>query len=463
MNLHHLQHLYWRAGFGLGADELSILGKKSKENVVSTLFTKAKNYSNLNIDLTEFDLLRNKNLKSVKKELGQEGLKKLKKKSREKIRDLNEAWIHRLKNPESVLREKMTLFWANVFVCKGKNVWNVQQYNNVLRKHALGDFNSFVKAISHEAAMINYLNNRQNIKESPNENFARELMELFTLGAGNYTENDIKESARAFTGWKYNRQGKFVLNKNHHDFGTKTFFGKTGNFDGNDIIDIILEQEQCARFICTKIYTYFVNPTINSKHLDELTAIFYKDYDIKKLMFHIFSSDWFYNDENIGVKIKSPIELIVGINTIIPYSFEKQKQLFYLQKMMGQTLLNPINVAGWKGNQNWIDSNTLMFRLKLPSIILNNAIINLEEKGDIEGTFDEYYKQNKKINKKMKTSISWEVFEKEYKNINPEKLKEILVLSPINPNTEHLLNSLTIETNKNYCIQLMSIPEYQLC
>ena len=168
--------------------------------------------------------------------------------------------------------------------------------------------------------------------------------------------------------------------------------GKTGNFDGEDIIDIILEQKQCARFICGKVYTYFVNPTINEKHLEKLTNLFYKDYDIKKLMQYVFNSDWFYNGDNIGVKIKSPIELLIGINQIVPVEFQKQKQLLYLQKLMGQILLDPPNVAGWKEDKAWIDPNTLMLRLKLPSLLLNNAIINLDEKGEFEDSFEDYYK-----------------------------------------------------------------------
>tara|TARA_B100000809_G_scaffold107182_1_gene105618 strand:+ start:12862 stop:14253 length:1392 start_codon:yes stop_codon:yes gene_type:complete len=463
MKKSHIQHLYWRAGFGLGPDQLSKLKKKSKKNIVSDLFKEAKGHKELSIDLSEFAVLRQKNYKKTRKEYGIEAFKQLQKKSRSKVRDLNLAWLERLKEPESVLREKMTLFWANVFVCKDQNIWNIQKYNNVLRKHALGDLNSFVKAISHEASMIDYLNNRQNIKKSPNENFARELMELFTLGAGNYTEDDIKASARSFTGWNRDRFGNFVFNKKHHDTGQKTFFGKTGNFDGNDIIDIILEQEQCARFICTKVYTYFVNPKVDKKRIEELTALFYKDYDIEKLMLHIFSSDWFYEEKNIGVKIKSPIELLLGIHTTVPHTFLKKKQPLYLQKMMGQILLNPVNVAGWKGNQNWIDSNTLMFRLKLPSILLNNAVIHLDEKGDIEGTFDEYYKKRKKGKNYIKTKIYWDVFDNNYKKTSPQELKEILISSPINPDTKHLIDNLVIDNNRDYCIQLMSIPEYQLC
>ena len=150
-----------------------------------------------------------------------------------------------------------------------------------------------------------FLNNQQNKKQHPNENFAREVMELFTLGRGNYTENDIKEAARAFTGWGYNVGGDFVFRKNQHDTGTKTVLGKTGNFDGDDIIDILLEQKQTAIFITKKVYKFFVNENIDAEKVEWLGNRFFQSgYNIKNLLEDIFISDWFYAEKNIGTKIK---------------------------------------------------------------------------------------------------------------------------------------------------------------
>ncbi len=463
MKRKQIQHLYLRAGFGIGYKELHNLKSKSKSKNVSGLLSEVETHTPLDLDLSELKLLLTPYAKKGKDEVNKIAKQDLLKISREKVKELNYAWIDRLKNPTSVLNEKMTLFWANVFVCRDNNIFHIQHFNNTLRKHALGNFKDFVKAIAKEASMSKYLNNKQNIKKSPNENFARELMELFTLGIGNYTERDIKESARAFTGWSFKRNGEFFFRKNQHDFGEKIFFGKTGNFDGDDIIDIILEQKQCARYICSKVYTYFVNPVINENHLEELTDLFYKDYDIKNLMHHIYTSDWFYNDENIGVKIKSPIELLVGIQNIVPVEFQKKKQLLYLQKMMGQILLNPQNVAGWKGNKNWIDSNTLMFRLKLPSLLLNNAVINLDEKGDFEDSFEKYYKAVKNRTKFLKITKYWNDFDRQYSKLSPEELKQTLIITAINKDTEAFLSNLKINNNREFCVQLMSIPEYQLC
>ena len=460
MKTKHLQHLYLRAGFGIDYNKLNILKAKSKDDIVSKLFSESKNYQALDIDLSEINKLKSE-LEGKKKDKSARRI--IQKESRKKVTELNYEWISRLNNTDEILREKMTLFWSNVFVCSDKNIWFIQRYNNMLRKNALGDFRLFVKEMAKEPSMNKYLSNKQNIKESPNENFARELMELFTLGIGNYTEEDIKESARAFTGWSFNKEGNYILKKKKHDFGVKTFMGKTGKFDGDDIIDIILEQKQCSKFICDKAYRYFVNPQVNEKHLEELTELFYKDYDINNLMMHIFNSDWFYGEENIGVKIKSPIELLVGIKNIVPVDFKKERQQVYLQKMMGQILLFPPNVAGWKGDRSWIDSNTLMFRLKLASTLLNKGIINLDEKGDLDDSYEKYYKTKEKRGKFLKLDIDWEEFDIQFSNASVAEMKDLLIASNIDKDTESLLFNLKFDSKREYCIQLMSIPEYQLC
>ena len=463
MKQKHIQHLYWRASFGIDVKQIESLKSTSKLKVVSKLFFDSKEFKNLELDLSEFDEIKYKTNKELKEKFTEEEIQKLKNRRNKKVRDLNYAWINKLSESKALLREKMTLFWANVFVCRDNDIFFIQNYNNTLRKNALGDFRVFVKEVAKQPSMLKYLNNKQNKKKKPNENFARELMELFTLGVGNYTEQDIQESARAFTGWSYKNNGDFYLQKSQHDFDEKTFFGQTGNFDGDDIIDIILDQKQCARFICDKVYRYFINPKVDEKRLEEITNIFYKDYNISTLMEYIFTSKWFYNDENIGVKIKSPIELLVGIQKVVPVTFDKKQQLNYLQKMMGQTLLYPDNVAGWKGGKSWIDSNTLMFRMKLPSLLLNNAVINLEEKGEFEDSFEQYYKVQKQRNKYLKITKSWESFDEKNQHLKAKEMIDFLILSKLDKDTATFLENLEIKSNRNFCVQLMSIPEYQLC
>jgi len=452
----HLKHLYLRAGFGLDYADFEKLKDKSKEQIINQLFNDVDKTTPLKLDLSEYDnLIADKTKpKTIRK-------KAIRKFNKKKVRELNSLWFKKLTVPESVLKEKMTLFWANIFVCKDKNAHFILQYNNILRKHALGNFKEFVQAIAKEPAMIRYLNLKQNIKESPNENFARELMELFTLGVGNYSEKDIKESARAFTGWSFKRDGSFYIKKKQHDFGEKEFFGQKGHFNGDDIIEIITQQKQCARYICKRVYTYFVNPVVDKNHLEELTDVFYKDYDIKNLMYYVFNADWFYDAKNIGVKIKSPIELLVGMHKTIPFKIDAPRKLILLQKMMNQVLLSPPNVAGWKTDKNWINSNTISFRLNIPTFLLNGGEIDLNEKGNFTDDFKSYYKKNIRRFKNVK--VDWIYFEEETQNLSKSGLKDFLIISEINPNTNRFLeNQMTVD-KKNYCLQLMSIPEYQLC
>ncbi len=241
------------------------------------------------------------------------------------------------------------------------------------------------------------------------------------------------------------------------------FFDKKGNFNGEDIIDIILEQKQCAKFICEKIYSYFVSTTINPKHIVELVDVFYPSYDISKVMRHLFMADWFYSDEFLGTKIKSPIELLAGINKSIPIKFEANKQLIYIQKQLGQQLLNPVNVAGWKGGQSWIDTNTLMFRLKLPSILLNNAVISLEGISEFEDTYEQYLKNRKRKKGSLKLNVNWNEFEQNFSKSNAKQMQSILLQGNLSKNVNELLKEISFKNPKDYCIQLMSLPEYQLC
>lgn len=464
MKRQELQHLYWRAGFGLNPKTLVSNTKKrgtankDRATVVNKLFENSKTSSPLRIDLSYLDGVRPidlKNYPELAKEIGAKG--------RKKILDLNYAWINRLIYPGELLRERMTLFWANHFVCRERNPLFAEQYNNTLRYFALGDFRDFVKAISKEAAMLRYLNGKQNKKNRPNENFARELMELFTLGEGQYSEKDIKESARAFTGYNHDFEGNFIFKEFHHDTETKLFFDSIGKYNGDDIIDIILEDKQCARFIADKVYRYFVNPKPNKQHINAMAAVFYEDYNIENLMRFVFMADWFYDEEHKGAKIKSPIEYLVGMANTVPITFERERDLLKIQKLLGQMLLDPPNVAGWKGDKGWIDANTIMTRLKLPSVLLNNAMISLKEQGGINDSLRSEYLKRNKGKLPFKTRADWETFLNNYKSIKTDNLDDYLIQGTINRGTADYIKTLDKKSKREYCVQLMSLPEYQMC
>ena len=357
------QHLLWRAAFGPMAENLNELQDVSVKDLHHLLVkTSSKKPEQFNVATNLLDgLIKGGQDVSMLQKLDQDQKKMLRKQSVDDLKNLNLTWLNEMINSEAQMREKMSLFWHGHFACRVINIYYQQQLLNIVRENALGNFGDLLREVSKSPAMLQFLNNQQNKKEHPNENFAREVMELFTLGRGNYTEEDVKEGARSFTGWGFNLKGEFVDRPFVHDNGRKTFLGKTGNFNGDDIIDILLEQKQTAKFIIQKIYKYFVNDTPDAGKIDMLANRFYQsNYDISKLLTYIYTSDWFYSDKNIGTRIKSPVELLVGIRRLLPMELDKPEVQLLFERALGQILFYPPNVAGWPGGKNWIDSSTLM-------------------------------------------------------------------------------------------------------
>ena len=376
-NLQKNKHLLLRAGFGANLSQIKNLDQVSLTEIWKKLAT---NDPLIPIQLKEagpdFDYQQLSKMDAEMK-------KEIQKKNRRSNLEINLKFLNQMVHSEDQLREKMAFFWHGHFATRVVNSRFNLQLLNTIREKSLGNFGDLLKAVSQSPAMLQFLNNQQNKKGHPNENFAREVMELFTLGRGNYTEKDVQEGARAFTGWSFLPDGSFFERPRQHDFGPKTFLGKTGNFDGNDALNIILEQKGTAKFIVTKIYKFFVNEKINPGIIEHLSDQFYDSkYDIKKLMTEIFTSKWFYNEENIGTKIKSPIELMAGIMRTLPMELEKPENLIVYQKLLGQMLLYPPNVAGWPSGNSWIDSSTLMLRLQIPQIWSGLRPLELEAKTD---------------------------------------------------------------------------------
>jgi uncharacterized protein (DUF1800 family) len=340
-----------------------------------------------------------------------------------------------------------------------------------------------LKEVSKTAAMLNFLNNQQNRKDHPNENFAREVMELFTLGRGNYTEHDVKEAARAFTGWSATMKGEFIFRRGQHDYDSKTVLGKTGNFDGDEVLDILLQEKQTAKFVTQKIYKFFVNDQPDTEKYEWLADRFYKnDYDISKLLEDIFTSDWFYESKNVGVKLKSPIELIVGIQRMLPMKFERDEALLLIQRALGQILFYPPNVAGWPGGRNWIDSSTLMMRMRIPQMLNDRDEFNVKPKDDDDqmmgrkNNADEDPKATamnslKRLGKPVLVNIDWSLYIKNYEPVSRELLQSnissvlLQTKSQVSPDVikQYSDNSGRENFIKTVTLQVMSTPEYQLC
>ena len=480
------QHLLWRAGFGPAVEQLQDLNKTSPKNLYKALQKASANKPEY-IDVADNYLkglmmgIQEVGRQQQKPELDENKRKELQKKSRESIRNLNLAWLGEMVNSEAQLREKMALFWHGHFACRNLNIFFQQELLDILRQNALGNFGVMLHEVSKSAAMLNFLNNNQNRKDHPNENFAREVMELFTLGRGNYTEHDIKEAARAFTGWGADIKGEFVFRKGQHDFGSKTVLGRSGNFDGDEVLDILLEQKQTARFITQKIYKYFVNEKPDAEKTEWLADRFYKsNYDIGKLMEDIFTSDWFYDEKNIGNRIKSPIELIAGIQRMLPMKLENEEVLLLLQRILGQILFYPPNVSGWPGGKTWIDSSTLMMRMRLPQLISDRDEWNVKPKDDDDQMMgrmdDDKLKGNKikgmgKAGKPIVAEIDWKDYLKFYEKVPREELVNDLSAYLLQTKTavgadvikSYADNSSRENFIKSATIHIMSEPEYQLC
>ncbi len=481
------QHLLWRAGFGPAVEQLNDLSKYSPKQMYKALVKASERkpeYINVADNYLQglYDGIQEAG-RMQRLEMSADEKKMVQQKNRDGIRNLNLYWLHEMINSASQLREKIALFWHGHFACRNLNLFFQQGILDVVRRNALGNFGTMLKEVSRTAAMINFLNNQQNRKDHPNENFAREVMELFTLGRGHYTENDIKEAARAFTGWSTNVKGDFIFRQGQHDFGSKTVLGKIGNLTGDDILDILLKEKQTARYITGKLYKFLVNETIDSEKVEWLADRFFKnDYDISKLLEDIFTSDWFYDEKNIGVKIKSPIELIAGIQRLLPMKLEREEAILLLQRALGQILFYPPNVAGWPGGKSWIDSSTLMLRMRLPRMFNEDDEFNVKPKDDDDqmmgrknnGDDDPKAKAAngmKKVGRPINVKIDWSLYTKAYESIPKESL--LANITSILLQTKSRVNPEVIKTFsdnsgresfiKTATMQVMSIPEYQLC
>lgn len=475
------QHLLWRAAFGPMAENAAGLDNLSPKKLWDLLLkTSGKKPERINVASGMLDGLAKgvQNLVQMEK-LTQEQKMAMQQQSGNDIKSLNLTWLAEMTNSEAQFREKMSLFWHGHFACRVINIFFQQQLLDILRTNAFGKFGDLLREVSRSPAMLRFLNNQQNKKQRPTENFAREVMELFTMGRGNYTEKDVKEAARAFTGWGFNMQGEFVFRNNQHDDGSKTFLGKTGNFDGDDIINILLDQKQTALFITKKIYRFFVNEKGDERKEAWLASRFYEnEYDIKKLMEDIFTSDWFYEEKNIGTKIKSPVELLVGIQRLLPMEFENNAVQLLFQRALGQILFYPPNVAGWPGGKSWIDSSTLMLRLRIPQMITANEAVNIRPKSDDDLMMGQMTDEIVRVQRNAgfggkggAAVVDWEMTAKVFEMVSGEhllaKISETVLQTKSKVSSNLLVKYLNNESRENYIkstiVFLMCTPEYQLC
>ena len=275
-------------------------------------------------------------------------------------------WANRMLATNRPLEEKLTLFWHGHFATgenKTRDYRMMLRQNEMFRSHAAGNLHELLVGILKDPGMLVYLDNGENIKSHPNENFGRELLELFSMGVGNYSERDVREAARSFTGWT-NNVLEFKFDADQHDAGQKTFLGQTGPFNGEDIIDIILKQPVTAEFVSAKLYRFFVRDDVSPPVRAGLGRTFRDSgYQVKPLLKQIFLSRDFYSDAATATQIKSPVQLVVS--TYKKLGLREVPTIPDFGRMtsgLGQALFDPPNVAGWAGGRTWITPSTLLQR-----------------------------------------------------------------------------------------------------
>ncbi|MBY0513627.1 MAG: DUF1800 domain-containing protein, partial [Gemmataceae bacterium] len=296
-------------------------------------------------------------------------------------------WLYAMLHGGHPLREKLTLFWHTHFatsINKVRDAAVMFRQNELFRTHALGTFGPLLQAVGRDPAMLVWLDSNSNVKGKPNENYAREVMELFALGVGNYTETDIREAARAFTGWHTDGDA-FRFNAALHDDGPKTVFGKTGNWDGGDVVRLVLERPACAKFLVGKLYTFLVSEEPPpAALLDPLADTFRKsDYDVAALVRTVLGSRLFYSEHAFRKRIKGPVEYVLGAvqavyrrlpETDPEYRPVPQQVLVRRLAAMGQVLFAPPNVKGWPGGRAWLNTATVLERSNFAAALASGAL-----------------------------------------------------------------------------------------
>lgn len=354
-NLRTAAHLFRRAGFGATHQQLNEALEKSPADVVEEM-----------LGMLEPDSFL-RDMKSLSDAAIATG----------NVRQLSAWWAFRMLSTPAQLLEKTTLFWHGHFATGADKVTDAPlmlTQNELLRSFAFGNFSELLLAISRDPAMLVYLDSATNRKAHPNENYAREIMELFCLGEGQYTENDIRELARCFTGWEI-RRGEFRFNKYQHDTGKKTILGESGDFGGEDGVRVVLEQKSAPEFIVSKLVRYFVmdEPVADADLIAPLaTQMRESGMMIQPVLGRILTSNLFYSPFSVGRKVRSPVELAIGLLRCLEGS-TNAFELAEAMQTLGQGLLYPPSVKGWDGGRTWINSSTLLGRSNLVRSLITHG------------------------------------------------------------------------------------------
>ncbi len=385
------RHLLTRTGFGPTPDEIAELLPLTREQAVDAILAKNRTTNRLappewcNVPLADNAAQRQAEEKSWKGLSEQERqTKSNERESRDRKRgvELKAWWYREMAATDSPLTERMVLFWHNHFTSSLTTVYDPRlmwEQDQLFRSQALGNFATLLTAIPYDPAMFIYLDSNSNINYRPNENFAREVMELFTVGEGFYTEADIKEAARSLSGYKIDEAtGRPALSERFHDTEWKTVLGHKGLLDADQIMKILMEREErVAIHICEKLWQEFVSETIDAKDVYKIAAVFYKSkYDVKKAVRAVLLHPKFWDADARGTLIRSPVEMLVGTIRQLDLPVDDYAKVVEMGRALGEDILDPPNVRGWKGGSAWISTHSLLARREIFSAIAGGSLGN---------------------------------------------------------------------------------------
>lgn len=484
------RHLLWRAGFGGTPAQINTLVKWGPTKSVDHLL----NYESVPFDAVKAedfdkDIIRPYNreeqgeLARARRNGDEEAVTRLRAKrqeaertDRQQMRDVQHWWLKRMIESPRPLEEKMTLFWHGHFATNYRTIedsYHMFMQNQMFRKNAVGNFGKMLYEIIRDPAMIAYLDNNDSRKGRPNENLAREIMELFSLGVGNYTEQDIKEGAKALTGYTFS-DDEFEFQKNNHDTSVKSILGKRGTLDGDDFVSAILEKPACAKYITKKLYRFFafdyptgrreVDSVCQSAQSQLEGTLLGSRYEIKPVLRRLFLSEHFYQPEIMLEQIKSPTQLVVGAMRSLNTPARDLGVLNDAMNLMGQNIFFPPSVKGWDGGRSWINTATLFTRQNILCFMITgktpsgyDALANREK-------YDPSF-----LLATLDTGGSGDVA-----SIPPQEAVDLLLRFCLGKsesyNRDVLLsliqsrgNTLTPDTITQLLLLITAMPEYQLC
>jgi uncharacterized protein (DUF1800 family) len=470
-------HLLNRAGFGARPAEIDAAVKLGLAKTVERLINfESEPEPSANPDWAKADPERFKRLREYRNaepDKRKEMQRMEQREQRERLVELRQWWLQRMASGTRPLQEKLTLFWHGHFATsaqKVKDAYLMWKQNDIFRRNAAGNWLVMLEQVSKDPAMLLWLDQAQSRKQHPNENFAREVMELFALGEGNYTERDVTEAARALTGWSYERGShEFTFRPAAHDPGTKTILGQSGNFNGDDVLRIVANQPQSARFIAAKLWRFFAEdnppPAIVNILAGQLQAA---KLELKPVLRTIFLSEAFYAPTVIRNQVKSPTQWLVSSVRLLEREMPPPLLAQNSLRTLGQELFAPPNVKGWDGGLAWITTNNLLSRYNMSAYLVmgENPMLPRPGKGKKPAPRERRFRPG------VATDVT-KILSEEERSTKPKlvaALERRFIQGPLKDRQRKALvdyldglDSLDEEDILHAIRLVMSTPEFQLC